>query len=237
MQSLLAMPQDSTSTVQKTVQYDYNTSQPVLHFDMETIEELKSDEDFNYIEIEQTENLWTRFKNWVNQLWSQLIEWLFGVTEIKGFWGTVLSLLPYLIIVGILFLIGWLFMKVNPKDMLLESQTLPSVLLTEDEEIIQNQNIDQLIAKTLEQKNYRLAIRYYYLKALKQLTDKDLIDWQSQKTNMDYYRELPNHEIQQQFQVITKLYDFIWYGGFEVDQNTYLQAEKEFKNIHHLIQS
>ncbi|MBQ4822404.1 DUF4129 domain-containing protein [Aquimarina sp. MMG016] len=214
-----------------------DTPKDVKKFDNQKIEEFQADDAFNYTEYEEPDNAWTRLKKWFGQIITKFIKWLFGVDEVSGFWLVVLQILPYLIVIGVIFLLIWLFMKVNPSDMLFEKQKAPQVELTEDEDIIQNQDIQQLIQQALQNKNYRLAIRYYYLFVLKKLSDQEIIAWESQKTNMDYIKELSDDSLKNQFKVITRLYDFIWYGSFEVDENSYQQAEKEFKSMTNTIQS
>ncbi len=211
--------------------YDLDTSKKVRKFSRDKIQELRDDKDFNYTEYEEPDNIWTQFKSWLGQLWRKFIQWFFGTGEVTGFWAILLKLLPYLIIVGVLFLLGWLFMKVNPREMLFEKQEAPQVILTEDEDIIQNKDIQQLIALALQEKNYRLAIRYYYLSVLKKMSETELIQWESQKTNTDYLKELTDTSLKNKFQHITRLYDFIWYGSFEINQTSFQQAEQKFKSI------
>ncbi|WP_109434569.1 MULTISPECIES: DUF4129 domain-containing protein [Aquimarina] len=236
--SLSAKIQDSTVTsIAQEIVYDLDSPKEIIKLDDQKIQEFQKQDDFNYTEYQEPDNWWTRLKKWFNQLWRKFKSWFFGVDEITGFWAIIFQLLPYLLIIGILFLLGWLFMKVNPGDMLLEKQIPPQVELTEDEDIIQNKDIQQLINQALQNNNYRLAIRYYYLFVLKKLSDLELITWEAQKTNTDYTKEISNDIIKKQFKSITKLYDFTWYGSFEVNEKSYLQAEKEFKSITNSIQS
>ncbi|WP_299443972.1 DUF4129 domain-containing protein [uncultured Aquimarina sp.] len=236
--SVSAKIQDSTTVVaSQEILYDLDSAKEVRKFSADKIEELRNDDDFNYTEYEEPDNIWTQFKKWLGQLWSRFFQWVFGVGEVTGFWAVILTLLPYLIIIGVLFLLGWLFMKVNPRDMLFEKQEVPQVILTEDEDIIQNQDIQQLIELALRENNYRLAIRYYYLSVLKKLSDSELIDWESQKTNTDYIKELTDDSLKNKFQNITRLYDFIWYGSFEVDEKSFHKAQQKFKSITNSISS
>ncbi|MFD2561529.1 DUF4129 domain-containing protein [Aquimarina rubra] len=236
--SVSAKIQDSTSiTKSQEIVYDLDATKEVKKFSIDKIQELRNDDDFDYTEYEEPDNIWTQFKRWLGQLWSKLINWLFGVEKVTGFWAVLLKLLPYLIIIGVLFLLGWLFMKVNPRDILLEKQEAPQIILTEDEDIIQNQDIHQLIELALKENNYRLAIRYYYLSVLKKMSDKELILWESQKTNTDYLKELTDDSLKNKFQNITRLYDFIWYGSFEINQVSFRQAEQKFKSITNSISS
>jgi len=157
--------------------------------------------------------------------------------EINGFWSVVLQILPYLLVIAVLALLGWLFLKVNPSDMLMEKQDPPQIALTEDEDIIQNQDIQHLIQQALLNNNYRLAIRYYYLLVLKKLSDKEFINWEPQKTNTDYSRELKDNALNSRFKIITRLYDYIWYGNFEVNELSFRKAEKEFQQLINQIQN
>ncbi len=236
--SLSAKIQDSTVTsITQELVYDLDSPKEIKKLNDQKIHEFIKQDDFNYTEYQEPDNWWTRLKKWFNQLWNKFKSWFFDIDEITGFWAIIFKLLPYLLIIGVLFLLGWLFMKVNPSDMLLEKQIPPQVKLSEDEDIIQNKDIQQLINQALHHNNYRLAIRYYYLFVLKKLSDLELITWEAQKTNTDYTKEISDDLIKKQFTSITKLYDFIWYGSFEVNEKSYLQAEKEFKSITNRIQS
>ncbi len=236
--SASAQVQDSISVPEtQEIVYDLDTQKSVQQFDAQKIEAYKKSGDFDYTEYQEQDNWWVQLKKWFNQLWRKSISWLFDVDEVSGFWAFILKLLPYFIVIGVLFLLGWLFMKVNPSDMLLEKQAAPQIELTDDEDIIQNQDIEQLIKQAVTLNNYRLAIRYYYLFVLKKLSESELIQWESQKTNTDYTKELNDNTIKNQFKVITRLYDFIWYGSFQVNENSYYQAEKEFQAITHQIKN
>ncbi len=232
-----ANTQDSTLTNTQKPIYDLSSDQKSLDFDDQKIEKFRSQDDFNYTEYQESDNWWTQFKNWISQHLNKIIKSIFGATIVTGgIWAILLHILMYTLVIGVLILLGWLFMRVNPRDILLEKSTAPQISITEDEDIINNQDIQQLIYQALQQKNYRLAIRYYYLFVLKKLSDVELIQWEAQKTNTDYIKELTDDTVRNQFKSITKLYDFIWYGSFEVNEKSYQKAEKEFIAITNHIQ-
>ena len=54
------------------------------------------------------------------------------------------------------------------------------------EENIHEANLDDFIRQALEQQNFALAIRLYYLAILKELSLKNTIHWKKDKTNKDY---------------------------------------------------
>src|SRR5699024_1038212 len=94
---------------------------------------------------------------------------------------------------------------------------------------IQNEDISELIQHAVQEKDYRLAIRYYYLLILKQLRENKLIDYRAEKTNGEYFNEIRQKPIRGQFERITRLYEFIWYGYFSIDQKQFMQFSGEFK--------
>lgn len=99
----------------------------------------------------------------------------------------------------------------------------------EDEEKIENNNFQFLIQKAKENHDFRQAIRYYYLWVLQKLTDHQLIKWNKDKTGYDYYVELAHHPIKTDFSNANYLYDYIWYGDFQLNDKQFIKAETIFQ--------
>lgn len=231
---MLSAQNDSLPEVRE-INYDQGQVLPV-EFDEAQLEAYKRDTDFNYEKIEE-ENWWTRFKKWVGKIWNQFWHWLLGGREVNGFFAFLIRILPYLIVAGVLGFVIWLFIKLNPAAGTLKATQKASVNLSEEEKIIAREDIGALIKKAVKEKNYRLAVRYYYLLLLKKLRDLELINYQSQKTNEEYSGEIKQLALKEQFQKITHLYDFIWYGDFPVSELDFKKAETEFDKIQTLVNS
>jgi hypothetical protein len=90
---------------------------------------------------------------------------------------------------------------------------------------------DALIAKAVAIKNFRLATRYHYLKALQQLSQKEAILLAADKTNFQYLSELTGKPCKQAFASVLLVYEYVWYGEFEMDENKFYQIQKAFKNF------
>jgi hypothetical protein len=217
--------------VQPVVVYDEESDMKQLELDESTIDELKSDEDFNYEEVEAVDTIWDKFMRWLGEMWDSFWRWLLGDYEASGFLAFFIRLLPYIIIAGIVFFVIWLFYKLNPGARFLKSKEKPEVFFTEEEEIIRSKNIEELIQKALENKNYRLAIRYFYLMVLKKLTDAEIITYEFDKTNSEYVSEITSEEISGQFSKVTTLYDYTWYGSFDVSETDFGIARKSFNTL------
>jgi hypothetical protein len=88
-----------------------------------------------------------------------------------------------------------------------------------------------LIQEALADNDTRLCIRYHYLWLLKYYSDKNIIVWNHQKTNRDYYYEIQSKEHKQQFEKLSYLYNHIWYGDFEISDAVFQQARTAFLHI------
>lgn len=225
-----------TKSPQPLIIDDNTTKTPVL-LNKERLEDYKIDEAYHYKDPEANTNWWTQFTHWIHTGWNNFWQWVFGNYQPQGFIGFVVKILPYLLLAGVIIFIIWLFIKLNPGAKIYETSTPPQVFFTEEEDIIKNKNIDALITQALQEENYRLAIRYQYLKTLKKLTQATLISYEFDKTNSDYFKEIANQQLNDQFKKVTTLYDYSWYGNFNVTKASYNKAQQDFKKVENLISS
>jgi len=105
------------------------------------------------------------------------------------------------------------------------------------EEHIERVDLDQFIRNALARNNYRIAVRYMYLKVLKELSIRNLISWHFDKTNGDYYEEIEDPQLKDNFKKVSYLYDHVWYGEFDLDAGGFANAQLDFdrftKNMKH----
>jgi hypothetical protein len=99
------------------------------------------------------------------------------------------------------------------------------------EQNLMQTDFDSLISEAIRNKQFRLAIRYYYLQSLKKLTQKNKIDWHYDKTNLDYEREIENAELKNKFRYISYLYNYCWYGEFDLNEQEFKTGEQTFHNF------
>lgn len=100
------------------------------------------------------------------------------------------------------------------------------VVPTEDELFLQ-QNFDQLIHQSYKLGDYKVAVRYLFLKTLRQLSDKSFIAFGIDKTNSRYLNEIPSQR-SADFAELIRQYEYIWYGNFPIDQQYYAGLESKF---------
>nr|WP_297787640.1 DUF4129 domain-containing protein [uncultured Allomuricauda sp.] len=212
------------------VKYDESDIEPI-EFSKEDLESYRADDAFNYEEVEPENNWWTDLTNWFYNILRRFFEWIFGVGNAEGYLAVFLEILPYLLLALFLYLVIRFFVKSNIQGMGKNRKNPNVVSLSEEEHIIKNEDIQQLIKDALGNQNYRLAIRYYYLYILQLLSEREMIDWQQQKTNDDYLEELSESALKNEFGKATLLYDYVWYGEFDLDQSRYEKAEVIFTSL------
>lgn len=216
------------------VKYDSSNIEPI-EFRQQDIESYQQDDAFNYEEIKNESTWWTDIVNWFYNILRRFFEWIFGVGNAEGYLAVFLEILPYLLLVLFLYLVIRFFVRSKLYGFGKNRKNPNVVSLSEEEHIIKNEDIQQLINKALADKKFRLAIRYYYLYILQLLSERELIDWQQQKTNDDYMTELSESPFKNEFRKATTLYDYVWYGEFEIDQERFQKAENVFQSLKNAI--
>lgn len=230
--------QDSLTVVPvQEIRYDSTATVSPIQFDRENIEELKQQKEFDYLTKVQNDSWWTRFKKWINLRYEQFKNWLFGDYQAHTLLALFLGMLPYLILLIIIGFIIWLFIRLNPGESILSQGEKPQVFYNEEEKIIQSQDISQLLKDAINNKNYRLAVRYYYLQLLKTLNEKEIISYQYQKTNAEYLAEVGDEKYRLPLKKVMRIYDFIWYGNFPVTEEDFRHMQQSFYSFQTILKS
>lgn len=214
---------------EKLVQYDDSFIEQ-KKFDVKKIEAYKQQEDFIYVVEKREPTFIEKAWNWFKRTIKRVLSFFFDdITPAVGFLAWLLRVLPYIIAGLVLFFLIKFFLKVNTRN-ILEGKTNKSIVnLSDEEELIRDKDLPSLIQKAITDKNYQLAVRYYYLLLLKNLSEKELISWQQEKTNEDYIKELSSTKFNNDFEQLTYLYDYVWYGEFLIDEVAFIQVETKFK--------
>ena len=183
--------------------------------------------DYVYERNREKSGWWSRLKQWINDK----IQNLFNIknkgqaskiTDIAIKTGGVILfiLVIYFIFRAVVNKEGsWIFGKSSDKNI---------IPVTDLETNIHTTNFLELIADAEHKLNYRLAIRYYYLWLLKKLATAELINYDVEKTNNDYKQEIENQQLKDEFNYTSYLYNYIWYGEFDVNDEQFNKAKQAF---------
>jgi len=107
-------------------------------------------------------------------------------------------------------------------------EEIESELGTED---IFGINYNREIEKAIASGDYRLAVRLLYLQLLRGMSDRNIIQYSHERTNLDYLMQVRHASWYQQFFRITRNYEYVWYGLFEVDQHKFEAINKDVKSL------
>ncbi|MBK5212801.1 MAG: hypothetical protein JJE55_03960 [Flavobacteriaceae bacterium] len=209
----LTVSVDSNAVVQK-------------HFS-ENLFEKYSGSDFDYDTVEgEAENFLGRAIQW---FFNKLGE-LFGIHLSPEMYQLIKIIVYILLIVFAIYILVKLLVGDNASSFFSRQSKMVSPLNIQEEHI-ENVDLDSYIKNAFKEENYRLAIRYMYLKSLKSLSLNNIIEWHFEKTNSDYYREIENEGLKENFKKTSYLYDNIWYGEFALDKAGFENAEKDFERL------
>lgn len=199
----------------------------VRYYDSSALATYSRQPEFQYHEDAPTESWWDKFWRW---FWS-----LFKPVKV-GTRGTLIwqTLLKYFFIILGLSAIAFIILKVTGMDIsTLFSRKPAEVSLPYNEafENIHEIDFDAELDRAVAQHNYRLAVRLLYLKALKQLDAAGLINWQLHKTNSAYINELQDNNRRGEFSQLTRQFEYVWYGEFNIDAQVYQRISTLFQNF------
>ncbi len=201
-----------------------------------SVEEYKDKPVFNYEPQKAQQNIFVLAYDWLKRkliyILSKLLEWIFGQEKAGHALVYILKSLPYIAVLLFVYLIFRFLLGVDLIRYKSQSQSLGNkVYLTDEERIIHEEDLLQLIQQAIAHKDFRLAVRYYYLFTLKQLKDAGLIQWHADKTNRDYVRELSKTELKPLFKNLTFIYDYVWYGNYRPKAEDFEHIEADFKRF------
>lgn len=190
------------------------------------INEFRHNKDFQYDNRQQGATLSQIIIAWIKGI----IEDILG-TEAAGF---IFNHLNYLIIAAALIIVIYILRKLKLQGIIYSQEEMPRLNLKGSHEDINKIDPDRLISEALERKEFRAAVRYSYIKSLKVLAEKSLIDLKPNKTNREYIHELKDKELKGPFEELTNIFEWIWYGEFPVEQSFFLEAKDHFDKFNQL---
>jgi hypothetical protein len=205
----------------KVITYD-SSAVSLRSFNSEKLQAYKENRDFMYeSNYKEEQDLLSRIRSW---LWSMLDR--YSTPEVINF---LYNLFLYVLIpLAVIFILWKLF---GEKFFLYGSSKKNKINFEEAPENIHEINFDKLIQEAISKQQYRLAVRLSYLLILKELTIKNVIVWSPEKTNYEYLGEIKENRIRDQFAHNTLMYEYVWYGDFEINQNNFSKVIDAFRTF------
>ncbi|MCL2596205.1 MAG: hypothetical protein FWD66_00780 [Paludibacter sp.] len=215
----------------KQVQLRYDTASVTPRHLPQPPSEIYTGNDFNYNEQPEEPNIVERFFYYI---WEKIIhflnnlfDWNLRSDSFSGrqiLWITLSALLIVIIAVG-----AYIFFKKFRKTLGRNDDS--TILVDEVERNLAETDLDKLIENAVAADNFRLAVRFVYLKILKLLAQRQIIEYQYQKTNYEYAYQIENLDLRTVFREVSFVFDYCWYGEHIAIEDDYLFVTQKFNKI------
>jgi hypothetical protein len=192
------------------------------------LKEKYQDDEFVYEQKVSETNWWERFKEWLSDFFKRLFNFS-DDTVSMNFVDILIKVLAVSLLIFVIYLIVKSIMNGEGQWIFGKSSDKKVINYEEIEKNIHLVDFEKLIKDTLRSGEKRLSIRYYYLWLLKKMAEKSIIEWDVEKTNTDYLYEIQNPDFKSKFEYVSYLYNYIWYGEFELDEETFEKAKTAFE--------
>jgi hypothetical protein len=198
-------------------------------FNLAELTKFKNDDQFKYrFAAEPPASLWDRFWAW---FWT-------GINRILSTRPGQVTVRILVYAIAVFFIAFFIFQlrKMNSSG-LFGTAKPGSIRYAVTDDDINSIDFDAELSRAMEDRNYRLATRIYYLSTLKLLSDQSLIDWQIDKTNISYVKELQANSLKDGFRKLTAYFEKHWYGNIAVSQEEFDQVRSSFETFNRELKS
>jgi len=196
-----------------------------VQFDKEKLKELASDDSFDYNRkyIPRNYSIRELIANWILDKIIRFFSLMGRNSETTKYVFYFLSVLAICYFIARLLKIDntYLFYKQgsSPKN--------PGIF----EENIHEIDMEKAIEDAIKSKDYKKAVRLFYLSLLKTLDAREIIKWELHKTNHDYEHEIKDTALKADFVSLTRYFEYIIYGNFNLDEVGFLNAQSIYNQV------
>ncbi|WP_289665846.1 DUF4129 domain-containing protein [Flavobacterium panacagri] len=212
---------------EKDIQVDFRKV-TAKHFD-KNFKKKYTDPEFIYEYKTPEKNWWDHFKHWLASKFANLFHFKSVKTSLN-FVVILFRVIMVLIVIALIYFIAKALTKQEGRWIFGRNANKKAIFYSDAEKNIHLLDFEKLIKESIESGEKRIAVRYYYLWLLKVMAQRNYIEWDIEKTNSDYLYELQQPIHKEEFMYLSYLYNYIWYGEFEIDDIVFRKTENRFKN-------
>ena len=192
------------------------------------LRELRGERDFDYRQANadpQQASWWDRLLRWFWRKFAAAVSTPGGRVAWKTlFYGLMAATLVFALLKAL---------QIDPTRLFGRAARAQPLAYEVGQENIHELNFADAIAQAEATGNLRLAVRLGYLQLLKQLTDRDFIAWQPDKTNHTYLHELAASlpAAHAAFAEATRQFEYVWYGELPLPAALYQQVRASQRQL------
>jgi len=193
-------------------------------FKTEHLESFRADPDFDY--DRQSFSSISIFDIILAWLWNNFFKYLLQPGT-ATFWEILIYIFAFSTIV---YLVRQ-FMKNKLSGLFYKAENNQGKIASINENNIHERDLNKLLEQEIENGRFRNAVRLMYLISLKTLSKNNLIHWKIGKTNQEYCSEINSDSQKALFSNLTKLYEYVWYGDFEISKISFELISGHFREL------
>ena len=145
----------------------------------------------------------------------------------SGFWKTFLLIFA---IVLLALLIYFIFVKNKDTDTVVKKELNDHGDWDPTE--VELDELTKKLSEAIDKNDYRGCVRIYYTMILKELIEKQWIQWEKKKTNFHYLLELGGRKERAELEKSIRVFELVWYGDYNIQKNEYEQIAPQMKNFY-----
>ncbi|MBN2745744.1 MAG: hypothetical protein JXR34_03385, partial [Bacteroidales bacterium] len=190
------------------------------------MEKYRKDADFQYYKYSENQ------KDIYDAYRSKLFQILKGIFGNKAA-ANLLSNIHYFILLIAVLLVALYVGRLSTEGVFQKSNAVhhgKGVQITSTNNSV-NQDLKSQMEEAMKNADFKLALRLQFISLLRSLHQNKIIQWESYKTNYDYYFEIKDAGIKQIFREIAYVYEHVWYGGRSVSQDMVNETEQKLKRV------
>lgn len=196
-------------------------------YDSTKLAEYRQEKRFQYDKVKQKQAT----PNWLKQFFQSIGKWLTAVVPSSKTMNTVGNAVVYGIALLAFALIVWGIFKMRIRNVIAKSAEPLNFDFKEVTTDILMTDFEKYLNEAVRTGNYKKAVQLLYLESLKSLTLNNIIQWKPTKTNQEYLYEMQNSPLRRPFMDITRMFEYIFYGEFPINEQTYLQTAAAFQDF------
>lgn len=187
------------------------------------INDFLNNEEFQYDKeaVKPPVSLLERFFRWL----SKVFRWIDSG-------GKPVSYTFYAIFFAVLLFVIIKLLGLNYQSLFIKKSGIKATDIEVFDEDIHSLDFDKIISEAISKQEFRKAVRYLYIKFLKALADNELIEWEINKTNKDYRKEMKQTKYFKTFNDLTFVYEYVWYGEFPINELQFNSFYTNFQNVY-----
>lgn len=177
-----------------------------------TWQRLKADDDLSYrIDLTPEE------PSLMQRIWQSITRWFGSLFSNSG---TGQFFKYFFLLAGLALILFALYrlLQMDKIGLFAKNQKAQNLAHHIKEENLNQIDFEEEIARARQAQNWRLVVRLQYLWVLKTLSKQGVIEVKAGKTNHDYSYEIENVGILHRFKKLSRIFDYAWYGGFEISE-------------------